>query len=63
MIKRPGRNENEEDLLRFQDEFFSSDAKPSVVINKPNKNKRDVVQLQGLQFIISFSIYFIACIY
>ena len=46
MMKRPGRNESEEDLLRFQQEFFSSNEKPSVVIKKPTK-QRDVVQLTG----------------
>ena len=40
MLKRPSKQDTEEDLLRFQEEFLASKTAPSVsVIRKPEKRK------------------------
>ncbi|XP_047132220.1 RNA polymerase II-associated protein 1 isoform X1 [Hydra vulgaris] len=39
MIKRPGRNESEEELLQFQEEFLKKSEKPSVTIKKLKNDK------------------------
>lgn len=62
MIKRPSPNENEEDILKFQEEYFTSQEKPSVTIHskvnssskkyqshqeRDETKNRDVVDLGG----------------
>ena len=64
MYSRPGKGENEEDLLRIQQEFLSRDTNPAASVShsgqvKPEDvcednmcekrpHERDVVQLQGI---------------
>ncbi len=47
MIKRPNREENEEDLLRFQEQFGLRNSSPAakVVRVAQDSRKRDVVSL------------------
>ena len=63
MCSRPGREDSEDDLLQFQEEFFSNKAKPSVTVvkgcrefqtsvasasvNYKRSHERDVVSLDG----------------
>jgi len=45
MIKRPSNLENEEDLLKLQNEYLSSKQKPSASVKRVQK--KDVVKLTG----------------
>lgn len=45
MNKRPCRDDGEDDILRYQDEFFAKHQKPSVTVVKKDKS-RDVVDLK-----------------
>jgi len=45
MNKRPSRDDGEDDILRYQDEFFAKHQKPSVTVVKKDKS-RDVVDLK-----------------
>lgn len=47
MIRRPKPGEDEEDILRFQEEFLASQQKPAVNIKRIKKPDRDVVTIQG----------------
>lgn len=59
MCSRPGREETEEDLLRFQETFLANEAKPSVTVARGHREShteavgekrpcdRDVVSLEG----------------
>ena len=60
MIKRPKRGESEDDLLRYQEEFFASQQVPSVVVKKSKSSERDVVTMEGLSLVFcNFSFFFI----
>lgn len=46
MLKRPGTGDTEEDLIELQNEFYTKQQKPSVVVKSVGKReKKDVVQL------------------
>ncbi|XP_057315544.1 RNA polymerase II-associated protein 1-like [Hydractinia symbiolongicarpus] len=46
MIKRPSPNENEEDILKFQEEYFTSQEKPSVTIHSKVNSSSKKYQTQ-----------------
>ena len=62
MYSRPGRGEDEEDLLRIQQEFLSRGVEPAASVShlgqavdlsedntcEKRPHERDVVQLQGI---------------
>ena len=46
MLKRPSKDETEEDLLRFQEAFLQNQSASSVkIIKQSHPSQRDVVQL------------------
>ena len=40
MLKRPSKNDSEEDILKFQEEFLSSKIKPAATIVKATEEKK-----------------------
>ncbi|KAH9507242.1 RNA polymerase II associated protein 1 [Bulinus truncatus] len=56
MHRRPNAQESEEDLLKLQQQFLSSEASCSAKVKKPDKrktendrNERDIIQMEGLE--------------
>ena len=48
MIKRPSALDDDEDLLRMQNEYLQSKEKPSASVVRLSSHQKDVVTLEGL---------------